>query len=70
MLEDQESCMTLCTTIIPAEDAKFINERIKQDYAINMLVDQLPAAESKMDSRTGEVFYDIGRYHLTCQTRC
>jgi transmembrane 9 superfamily protein 2/4 len=63
MLEDQESCLTLCTINIPAEDAKFINERIRQDYAINMLIDQLPAAESKMDNRTKEVFYDIGKFH-------
>jgi transmembrane 9 superfamily member 2/4 len=61
MLQDEESCMTLCTVTVPPKDAKFINDRIKQDYAVNMLVDQLPAAEEKYDSRTNDTFYDIGR---------
>lgn len=59
MLEDVD-CKLLCTSTIPAEDAKFINERIKEDYAVNFLVDGLPAAEMKEDNRTQEVFYDIG----------
>lgn len=62
MLEDEQSCMTLCSATIPAEDAKFMNERIKEDYAINMLVDQLPAAEVKYDSRSNDSFYDIGEF--------
>ena len=45
---------------IPKEDATFINERIVEDYAINWLVDGLPAAEEKRDTRTNERFYDIG----------
>ncbi|EJU04248.1 endosomal P24A protein [Dacryopinax primogenitus] len=59
MLENV-SCATLCMSVIPAEDAKFINERIKEDYAINWLVDGLPAAEMKQDERTDEIFYDTG----------
>ena len=62
MLEDNKSCINLCApTTIPAEDAKFVNERIKQDYSIRLLVDGLPAAEVKVDTRTQEHFYDIGR---------
>lgn len=56
----EESCKLLCKATIPGEDAKFINERIKEDYAINWLVDGLPAAEEKIDRRTNETFYDVG----------
>ncbi|KAF8322305.1 endosomal P24A protein [Clavulina sp. PMI_390] len=55
-----ETCKSLCKSPVPAEDAKFINERIREDQAINWLVDGLPAAEMKQDEKTGEVFYDIG----------
>ncbi|KAI0082071.1 Nonaspanin [Panus rudis PR-1116 ss-1] len=60
MLEGNTSCNTLCRQEVPAEDAKFINDRIREDYAINWLVDGLPAAEMKMDLKTGDVFYDMG----------
>ena len=60
MLEDNTTCRTLCMQDIPAEDAKFINERIKEDYALNWLVDGLPAAEMKVDTKTGDIFYDMG----------
>ncbi|KAG8756714.1 hypothetical protein FRC12_010483 [Ceratobasidium sp. 428] len=55
-----ESCTTICTATVPADDAKFINDRIREDYALNWLVDGLPAAEMKQDERTGETFYDMG----------
>ncbi|QRV79231.1 transmembrane 9 superfamily member 1 [Ceratobasidium sp. AG-Ba] len=55
-----ESCSTICTKTVPADDAKFINDRIREDYALNWLVDGLPAAEMKRDERTGETFYDMG----------
>ncbi|KAF8678423.1 Endomembrane protein 70 [Rhizoctonia solani] len=55
-----ESCMPICTATVPAKDAKFINDRIREDYAINWLVDGLPAAEMKEDERTKEIFYDMG----------
>lgn len=54
------SCQALCDEIIPAEDGKFINDRIKEDYDVNWLVDGLPAAEMKVDERTHEIFFDIG----------
>ncbi|KAI0630278.1 Nonaspanin [Trametes polyzona] len=59
MLENT-TCRTLCTETVPPEDAKFINDRIREDYAINWLVDGLPAAEMKEDKRTGELFFDMG----------
>ena len=55
-----DTCQTLCRATIPAEDAKFINDRIREDYALNWLVDGLPAAEMKADSKTGDLFFDMG----------
>ena len=60
MLQDNATCRTLCRQQVPAEDAKFINDRIREDYALNWLVDGLPAAEMKMDVKTGDLFYDMG----------
>ncbi|KAG6334661.1 hypothetical protein ID866_4428 [Astraeus odoratus] len=60
MLEDNGTCHTLCTVEVPAEDAKFINDRIREDYALNWLIDGLPAAEMKKDLKTGDVFFDLG----------
>lgn len=61
MLEKNGTCQTLCVVPdIPAEDSKFINDRIREDYALNWLVDGLPAAEMKLDLKTGDTFYDMG----------
>jgi transmembrane 9 superfamily member 2/4 len=54
------SCQALCDVTVPLQDAKFINERIKEDYSLNWLVDGLPAAELKQDTSSGQIFYDIG----------
>lgn len=61
MLENNRTCQTLCVASdIPGEDAKFINDRIREDYALNWLVDGLPAAEMKVDLRNGDLFFDMG----------
>lgn len=61
MLENNGTCQTLCVVSdVPGEDAKFINDRIKEDYALNWLVDGLPAAEMKQDLKTGDIFFDMG----------
>ncbi|KAH8119533.1 Nonaspanin [Phellopilus nigrolimitatus] len=60
MLRNNGTCQALCSTNVPPEDAKFINDRIKEDYALNWLVDGLPAAEMKKDLKSGEVFFDMG----------
>ncbi|KAI0256246.1 Nonaspanin TM9SF [Lactifluus subvellereus] len=60
MLQDNGSCKSLCISSIPAEDAKFINDRIREDYALNWLVDGLPAAEMKIDVKSGDMFFDMG----------
>ena len=61
MLEKNGTCQTLCVVPnVPTEDSKFINDRIREDYALNWLVDGLPAAEMKLDLKTGDTFYDMG----------
>lgn len=61
MLSNDKTCQTLCTQPdVTGEEAKFINDRIREDYALNWLVDGLPAAEMKIDVRNQEEFYDIG----------
>jgi transmembrane 9 superfamily protein 2/4 len=60
MLEDNATCKTLCQSFVSAEDAKFINDRIREDYALNWLIDGLPAAEMKVDTKSGDMFYDMG----------
>ena len=57
---DNNTCKVLCTETVPPEDAKFINTRIREDYAINWLIDGLPAAEMKEDKKTGELFFEQG----------
>lgn len=59
MLENT-TCQLLCESTVPAADAKFLNERIKEDYAMNWLVDGLPVAEMLRDIATGEIYYSIG----------
>lgn len=54
------SCVKLCEVEVPPDDAIFINDRIREDQAINWLVDGLPAAELKKDEKSDTVFYDIG----------
>lgn len=61
MLENNGTCQTLCVKKgVSGEDAKFINDRIREDYALNWLIDGLPAAEMKLDTRNGDLFFDMG----------
>lgn len=51
----------MCTSSpIPKPDVDFINECIKNEYAINWVVDGLPAAHLSKDERTNEEYYSIG----------
>jgi len=63
MMQNEE-CKLLCTTEpIPKEDAEFITERVKENYAINWLIDGLPAARNRTDERAegdNKEFYGIG----------
>lgn len=60
MMQDNATCHTLCRTEVPPEDTKFINDRIREDYALNWLIDGLPAAEMKRDLKTDDIFFDMG----------
>ncbi|MBW0517342.1 hypothetical protein O181_057057 [Austropuccinia psidii MF-1] len=55
-----ETCKKLCDSVIPAVDAPFVNSAIKDHYALNWLIDGLPAAELKRDDASGQTFYSIG----------
>ncbi|KDN43412.1 hypothetical protein K437DRAFT_257475 [Tilletiaria anomala UBC 951] len=59
MLTD-ESCVHICTSVIPQQDTKFISDRIKEGYAINWEVDGLPVAQMQRLEDTEEFFYSIG----------
>ncbi|KAG0094043.1 hypothetical protein BGZ93_007077 [Podila epicladia] len=47
MLEDSE-CKLLCKANIKAENAEFINNRIRENYAVNWLVDGLPVRHERL----------------------
>ncbi|KAF9158573.1 hypothetical protein DFQ26_007464 [Actinomortierella ambigua] len=44
---------------VPGKDALFINDRIRENYAINWLVDGLPAAHARRGS-DGQTIYSMG----------
>ncbi|WRT69412.1 uncharacterized protein IL334_006398 [Kwoniella shivajii] len=58
------TCQMLCQSSVPKEDAKFINDRIKEDYGLNFIIDGLPSSEMKRDSKTGEIFLDAQGFNL------
>ncbi|KAL1916831.1 uncharacterized protein VTP21DRAFT_5535 [Calcarisporiella thermophila] len=59
MLEDRV-CQILCTEKIDKYDAQFINDRIRENYNLNWLVDGLPAGQLYKDKTTDADFYSIG----------
>lgn len=63
MLENS-TCQKLCQASVPKEDAAFINERIREDYGLNLLIDGLPSSEMRRDSKTGETFLDAQGFNL------
>ncbi|KAG6811532.1 hypothetical protein H0H92_006965 [Tricholoma furcatifolium] len=72
MLNNNRTCQTLCTVAdITGEEAKFINDRVREDYELNWLVDGLPAATMKTDTRNGDIFFDqgfnLGHYNAESQ---
>lgn len=58
-MEDKK-CVELCRTTMDDDASTFLDERIREAYAINWLVDGLPAAEMKRDNADGQVFYSPG----------
>lgn len=56
----EESCKHVCTSSVPGAYQRFINDRIRDQYAVNWMVDGLPVATKKVADRTGDLFYSIG----------
>lgn len=55
------TCAQLCTSHDPTGSiANFLSHRISESYALNWLIDGLPAAEVKRDDKSGETFYSMG----------
>lgn len=61
---ENSTCQKLCQASVPKEDATFINERIREDYGLNLLIDGLPSSEMRRDSKTGETFLDAQGFNL------
>ncbi|KAI0016384.1 Nonaspanin [Xylariomycetidae sp. FL0641] len=55
-----ETCQKLCTTSYDMPAAHFTNRRIENEYALNWLVDGLPAGQHLFDELTGTSFYSPG----------
>ncbi|KAI8329070.1 hypothetical protein BC941DRAFT_363161 [Chlamydoabsidia padenii] len=55
-------CQLLCQTPnpIPKDDALFINQCITDEYAMNWMLDGLPASHGILDERTKETYQSIG----------
>lgn len=61
---ENTSCQTLCRSSIPSADATFMNEKIKEDYGLNLIIDGLPSSEMRKDIKTGEIFLDAQGFAL------
>ncbi|KAI1100470.1 Nonaspanin [Jackrogersella minutella] len=55
-----ETCKKLCSSKYDMPSAHFVNKRIMQGYALNWLVDGLPAGQHLLDDLTGTTFYSPG----------
>lgn len=56
----EEKCKQICTASVPPQDQSWINDRIRDQYAVNWMFDGLPVATKKVADRTGDLFYSIG----------
>ncbi|KAK7981443.1 Endomembrane protein 70 [Apiospora saccharicola] len=68
-----QTCKSLCESVYDEESAHFVNKRIMQGYAINWLVDGLPAGQKIIDEITSTTFYSpgfqLGQVHLDSPDR-
>lgn len=62
-MAQNETCVKLCEAKYDTETAHFINTRIMKGFALNWLVDGLPAGQNLYDDLTGTNFYSPG-FHL------
>lgn len=56
MLQEKQ-CETLCNSVIPGEDAKFVNELISNGFSQNWIIDGLPVARKTEEEQN---FYGLG----------
>lgn len=59
-MKKDEQCKKLCEKKIDEKSGNFINRRIAQGFALNWLVDGLPAGQLIQDEITGTKFYSSG----------
>ena len=59
-MKQNETCKFLCEGENNEKSGRFVNERIRQNYNINWIVDGLPAAQLSTDDATGTEFYSPG----------
>lgn len=56
----ETTCKIWCTVDIPKKDAKFVSERIKEEYRINMMIDNLPVATKDESSGSYSIGFLLG----------
>ncbi|RKP36945.1 Nonaspanin [Dimargaris cristalligena] len=54
------SCQALCRSVVPAQDAKFINSRIQDNYMLNWLIDGLPDGGQQHAPKTVTIAPSVG----------
>ncbi|KAI0141824.1 Nonaspanin [Xylariaceae sp. FL1272] len=59
-MAQNQSCIKLCSSPYDAESAEFVNNRIVKGFALNWLVDGLPAGQNLYDQLTQTSFYSPG----------
>jgi transmembrane 9 superfamily member 2/4 len=55
-----ESCKSLCTVKFDQKSSRFVNDRIREGFSLNWLVDSLPAGQLIEDETTQTKFYSQG----------
>ncbi|TRX88213.1 hypothetical protein FHL15_010902 [Xylaria flabelliformis] len=59
-MAQNDTCIKLCSAQYDTESAHFVNGRIQKGFALNWLVDGLPAGQNLYDELTGTSFYSPG----------
>jgi len=57
---ENKTCQELCKTTIPKDDARFINDRIREKYKHDWAADSLPVAQALVDGKTKTTYYQSG----------
>jgi transmembrane 9 superfamily member 2/4 len=55
-----ETCKVLCSTEYDKKNAKFMREKIQENYYYNWLIDGLPAASWRTDRETKRDYHSVG----------